>query len=196
MRRKITITRFQIIGQRKPSVIWYVIPIVSLTLLLMGMFISRVIPSTLSITIGLLLGSALGIYSVVYIERKLDNEENIYFDGDRILRNAWLRVPFIFLLLVGWSYISTTWACSWLFNMTFGKAEERVVIVEGWNSGSTRNCAQPDVGLPLFSASVRAFCVSASKWEMPEGTRLRIVGKSSVFGMNVEDIYILDSPRH
>jgi hypothetical protein len=172
-----------------------VIAFAALGLLLTGMFVSRIVPSQLSIRAGLILGGLLGIFAVIKWERQSSYTTSPSIMGNRVLRHAVFRIPLNFLLCVGFTYVSITWASSWLVNKAVGEPEERIVVVTSWQSGSSRNCSQPDIGLPLFAASVRALCVkSGARRDMPDGTQLRLVGRSSILGMNVEEIYIIHAP--
>lgn len=173
-----------------------------LGLAVVGFFVSRVISSRLAIGLGLLAGISLGVSWIVALETNLrrarlaDTSHAMALakvKGNRILRHAWLRVPFCLLLGIAFGYCAIAWGCAWLVNMGFGTRAEQVVVVTGWFSGSSRNCSQPQVDLAPFVTSWNALCVSRFATELAPGARLRLTGSATFLGMNVENIYVIDT---
>lgn len=169
-------------------------------LAVVGFFVSRVISSRLGIGLGLLAGISLGMAWIIALETKLRKARPVDMNqamaiakikGNRLLRHAWLRIPFILLIGTAFGYSAITWGCTWLVNMGLGTPAEQVIVVTGWFSGSSRNCSQPEVDLAPLVASWKALCISRSAGELAPGARLRLTGSATFLGMNVENIYVM-----
>jgi hypothetical protein len=166
---------------------------------LIGIVFSRVVPTSFGVSLGLIAGGLYGLCCVgltEYIARRSDERARAArqvssWSDNRILRTVWLRVPFIFLLAFNFGYSAMAWGLAWPINMWIGSPESKVVTVSGWVSGGARGCPHPKVREIGIEASSRALCVSSeAREQMPIGSRLRIEGRSSALGMNVEKIYI------
>jgi Domain of unknown function (DUF6924) len=173
-----------------------------LGLAFVGLFASRVISSRLAIGVGLPAGISLGIAWIIVLEtnlqqaRAIDMSQAMALDDvkrHRILRRAWLRIPFCLVVGIAFGYSAIAWGCPWLVNMGLGTRAEQVVVVTGWHSGSSRNCEQPEVDLAPFVASWNALCVSRSAMKVAPGAGLRLTGPATFLGMNVENIYVIDA---
>lgn len=173
-----------------------------LGLAVVGFFVSRVISSRLAVGLGLLAGISIGLAWSSALETNLrkvrpaDMRQAMALaeaKRNRILRHAWLRVPFCLLIGTAFGYFAIAWGCAWLVNMGFGTRAEQVVVVTGWFSGSRRNGSQPEVDLAPFVRSWKALCVSRFATELAPGARLRLTGSATPLGMNVENIYVIDA---
>ncbi len=173
-----------------------------LGLAVVGFFVSRVVSSRLAIGLGLLGGISLGIAWIIAMETNLRKARPVDMSQamdlaevkrNRILRHAWLRIPLCLLLGTAFGYSAITWGCTWLVSMGLGTPAEQVVVVTGWSSGSRRNCSQPEVDLAPLVASRNALCVSPSAGDLAPGVRLRLTGSATFLGMNVENIYVIDT---
>jgi hypothetical protein len=173
-----------------------------LGLAVVGVFASRVIASRLAIGLGLLAGISLGIAWIIALESSLREARPVdmtqaralaWVKGNRVLRHAWFRIPFCLVFGIAFGYSAIAWGCPWLVNMGLGTRAEQVVVLTGWFSGSSKNCAQPEVDLAPFVASWNALCVSRSARELAPGARLRLTGPATFLGMNVENIYVIDT---
>jgi hypothetical protein len=167
-----------------------------------GIFVSRVISSRLAIGLGLLAGISLGVVWIIALESNLRKARPVDMSQavalaevkrNRILRNAWLRIPFCLLIGTAFGYSAIAWGCAWLVNMGLGARAERVVVVTGWFQGSGKSCTQPEVDLAPLVASWNALCVNRSSTEPSPGARLRLTGSATFLGMNVENIYVVDA---
>lgn len=173
-----------------------------LGLAVVGLFVSRVISSRLAIGLGLFAGISLGVAWIFALEsalrkaRPVDMTQAVALaevKRSRILRNAWLRIPFCLVIGTAFGYSAIAWGCPWLVNMGLGTRAEQVVVMTGWFSGTIRNCTQPEVDLAPFVASWNALCVNRSATQPAPGTRLRLTGPATFLGMNVENIYVTDA---
>lgn len=109
------------------------------------------------------------------------------FNKPLALVSAAMLFGFIF------GYGAFTWTLPWVTTSLFGTASEQVVTVVGWHSGGTRSCPRPDIGKGEFVLAPRALCLpSAARVKMPPGTRIRIAGHSSIFGINTERVSVVE----
>jgi hypothetical protein len=160
-----------------------------------GLFLSRVVVSDLGVTVGLIAGALCGIGWVVLVEigiRRSDaNSPAIQNISKHFLRFPSVRVPFMLALGLMLGYGAIAWGLNWGINILLGTRSSQIVTVTGWASAGRSSCAHPQIGHSLFADSPRSLCVNAaSRAQMPDGSRLRLVGTGSVLGLNVEEIYV------
>jgi hypothetical protein len=160
-----------------------------------GLWFSRVVVSDSGVIVGLVVGTLCGVGWVAFIETSIrtsdpDTPAMKNIRQQRPLRSALFRVPFMFVIGLGFGYATAAWALVWTVNMWLGTPASQIVTVTGWHTGGARSCTRPEIGHFLFRDSPRSLCVQlASRTHMPDGSKLRLVGKESMLGINVDEIY-------
>lgn len=167
---------------------------------IVGLFFSRIMPSFLGTGTGLACGIAIGFWAVLTVEtlRKRDDPAVLAahdLSMPRWLRRSWSRAAITYLFGLTLGYTATAWGYPWVLNKLFGTTSERTAFVTGWDIGGTRSCQGPELGRGLLIDSPGALCAdSEASRLLRKGSSVRIVGPSSIFGMNVEGIYPVAAP--
>lgn len=162
-----------------------------------GFLFSRIVPSDVGITVGCIFGALYGLAWVVLVEKGIaesdrDTDEIRRVAASKLAPTPWLRVPLMWWVGLMFGYGAATWGYPWLYNGAFGSPAESVETVSRFSSGGRGTCAHPEIGKSIFANSPHSLCVDE---HMAVGSKLRIVGRSSVLGMNVEEIYLIhDAP--
>ena len=190
--------------QRQPSlmgkilvhaILW--IPIAGF---LLGFLFSTIIPSDTGIALGLASGTVYGLLAAVMTVRAFVQSRREVRDVgngvvDRMLRAIWVRAPLMGLAGLVLGYGAAAWGYPWLYNKAFGSQSQRLEIVSGFTSWTSKGCAHPEIGREFFVDPPRALCASQmSPGGIPVGSTLRLTGRASFLGMNVEEIEVVSMP--
>jgi hypothetical protein len=159
-------------------------------------FFANIIPSPLTLKVGLVGGAALAFVWAGFLE--MANKGRVWDltqRSQRLMSRIWLRAPLSACFGFMFAYSSLTWAYPWLINEIAGKPGEQSFVVVGWHEGGRKSCSGPDVGHSLLRDAPRALCVSAdAESKMRPGTRLRIEGPATRLGINTQTLYALPAP--
>jgi len=162
-----------------------------------GFLFSKIVASEIGLALGLIFGVFYGLAFAVMVEKGIaqsdhDTNEIRNITANKFLSTVWCRVLFMWLVGFMCGYGAATWGYPWLYNSAFGSPSERLEIVSGFHSGSMRTCSHVEIERSSFLNSPRSLCMGRSMTgQISVGSTLRLVGRSSVLGMNVEHIYIL-----
>jgi hypothetical protein len=160
-----------------------------------GFMTLRVVPSGLAVKIGLALAIAYAIAWVLLTEISIvqsdpQTEEIQNIRARWFVRTRWMRVPL--MLSVGFmvGYGAAMWTLPWGITQLFGTPSEQIVTIEDWHIGTgERDCTHPRIGRAVLVASPTALCVQREdRARMDVGSRIRLVGPVSAFGVNVEQM--------
>ncbi len=168
----------------------YLCLLLPLFITIAGMFFSNIVPSSTGVSVGIgfgVIGSLLWMaFTVVgYRAGCYNGAPGNAFQRPSVLISMAMLFGFMF------GYGACTWTLPWITTALLGTDAEQVVTVVGWDSGG-RSCPRPDIGKGLFVLAPRALCLpSHARMKMPPGTRIRISGPSSVFGMNAERVSVV-----
>lgn len=164
-----------------------------------GFLFSKIVLSTFGLTLGLTFGVVYGFAFALMAEKGVaqsdhDTDEIQKIMTNKFLRVAWRRVLFMWLVGSICGYGAAAWGYSWLYNAALGSPSERLEIVSGFTSGGARTCAHVKIERFFFVDSPRSLCMNKSMaGQIPIGSTVRLVGRSSVLGINVKHIYSMSN---
>lgn len=166
--------------------------------LLGAIFFANIIPSTLTLRVGLVGGGILALVWAAFLEvANKGRAWDLTQRSQRLLSRTWLRVPFEACLGFMFAYSSLAWTYPWLITEIVGKSGEQFFVVVAWHQGWGKSCSSPDLGHSLFRDPPRALCVSANaESKMRPGTWLRIEGPVTPLGIITQKLNAQpDSPQ-
>jgi hypothetical protein len=177
-----------------PLLLFYFVTLICGTLI--GLLLSRIVPSTAGTYFGVTCGSFNGLVWVALLERNLRKREPSAVptvravEDSTLLQYVWTRVPLMLCVGFMFGYTAFAWGYPWLYNEAFAPVVSKEVGVTGWENGSRGSCPRPKIGQNTFVIAPHALCADLDARElMQPGMLIRLVGPESVFGINVQEIY-------
>lgn len=172
-------------------------------LAIIGVFIdftlSTLLPSELGIRIGLGFGVTLAVCLVVISEKfRTHMGTFVTHSGtfQKLIQITWVRICVNFALGFGLGFSASALGYPYAYTHFFGSPTFRIVKVSGWHHGSSRRCAKPEIENAPLATGEKTLCVANdAKSSVPAGTSLRLEGRESVFGFNVEKLVLAKPDR-
>lgn len=168
-------------------------PLVALVVLaLIGILFGRVIVSDqgqiLGAVCGLLAaGAALYIMKRCepYLRHRVDLNPELAAKNRLIVR-PWLRNSLLAVMSFLFGYAAMAWCGIWVANVMVGTPATREFTVTGWEQPRRRTCEHPEIDQGLRASPFALCAYAGAREQLQPGTRLRIGGPATWFGINVE----------
>jgi|GEM_PF-2119428 len=156
--------------------------------------LSTMLPSELGINIGVGCGVILAVCIVAISEKSRQRiGGSITHSGafQKLIQITWVRICVNLALGFGLGFSATALGYPYAYTHFFGRQASMIVKVAGWHYGSAKRCAKPDIEHSPFAKGDKALCVgNDARLSMPIGASLKLEGRESVFGFNVEKILL------
>jgi hypothetical protein len=109
----------------------------------------------------------------------------------KFLSKRYLRAPFMGAVFFSFAWQVFGSGAPWLLTAAMGSDGEMSAVVDGWEIGSARTCDRPTLQhLPPLMTGRHALCLDTTRpSDLPEGTTLRLVGKTSMLGISPTSIH-------
>lgn len=149
-----------------------------------GVFLSDAIPTERGIWVLLAADVVVSVLLAKYVHDSAQQSRKRSLVKDKTLLKRYRAAVCTFFIAMALGLTSINWSMLWLFNSVMGEENYIVVKVTGWQEGSRSSCSRPEINhLSSLFAAHKALC-SKAKDSFPTGSSLKIVGKSTVFGIN------------
>lgn len=163
--------------------------------------LSTLLPSELGINIGIGCGVILAVCIVVITEtsrKQIGGSITRSGSFQKLIQITWVRVCVNLALGFGLGFSASALGYPYAYTHFFGGQASRIVKVSGWYHGSSRRCAKPEIENAPLAVGDKTLCVANdAKLSIPIGASLRLEGRESVFGFNVEKVLLAkpDKPK-
>ncbi|MDR3418515.1 MAG: hypothetical protein P4L83_20285 [Nevskia sp.] len=163
-----------------------------------GLFFSNIIPSELTVHVGLGLATFNGVAlaSICEYSARTYGIQTKYEFLNNLMERSWFRI-----VLMGWVgfmfwYGAAAWGYPWLINLTTGSKGEETFTITGWMGGG-RVCFRPGIGHGLFRDGPRALCMSQyEQTRVAVGSTLEVKGRSTLLGINADEVHVRHTNTH